>query len=234
MIVSHEHKFIFLKTSKTAGTSIEIALSEFCGPDDVITPIVAEDEAMRTEKGFRGPQNYAAGFGAYFGKRMPRDVARLVIKGKPKERFYHHMPAREAAPLIDPDVWNSYYKICVVRNPFDRVISQYYWKHREGPRPPFDEFLASDQIDRLNRMSWGIYTIDDRVVCDHVCRFENLKDELAGVYKHLGLPGEVDLPRAKGGHRVDKRPYREVLEPHHVERITSVFSKELDHFGYAF
>ena len=28
MIVSHEHKFIFLKTKKTAGTSIELALTE--------------------------------------------------------------------------------------------------------------------------------------------------------------------------------------------------------------
>ncbi|MEL6382956.1 MAG: chondroitin 4-O-sulfotransferase, partial [Cyanobacteria bacterium J06626_18] len=32
MIISHEYKFIFLKTRKTAGTSIEIALSKFCGP----------------------------------------------------------------------------------------------------------------------------------------------------------------------------------------------------------
>jgi hypothetical protein len=39
MIISHEHKFILLKTRKTAGTSIEIALSRFCGDDDVITPI---------------------------------------------------------------------------------------------------------------------------------------------------------------------------------------------------
>jgi hypothetical protein len=30
MIVSHEHKFIFLKTKKTAGTSIELALSALC------------------------------------------------------------------------------------------------------------------------------------------------------------------------------------------------------------
>jgi hypothetical protein len=47
MILSHEHKFIFLRTKKTAGTSIELALSDLCGPDDIITPLTGEDEARR-------------------------------------------------------------------------------------------------------------------------------------------------------------------------------------------
>jgi hypothetical protein len=34
--VSHEHKFIFLKTKKTAGTSIELALTQLCRPDYII------------------------------------------------------------------------------------------------------------------------------------------------------------------------------------------------------
>ena len=47
MIISHAHKFIFLKTKKTAGTSIELALSQLCGPDDVIPPITESDETLR-------------------------------------------------------------------------------------------------------------------------------------------------------------------------------------------
>ena len=37
MIVSHKHKFIFFKTRKTAGSSIQVALANHCGPDDIIT-----------------------------------------------------------------------------------------------------------------------------------------------------------------------------------------------------
>ena len=55
MIVSHEHKFIFLKTIKTAGTSIEAALAQICGPDDIITPY---REASEKDRKGRGPQNF--------------------------------------------------------------------------------------------------------------------------------------------------------------------------------
>ena len=56
MIISHKHKFIFVKTRKTAGTSIEIGLSKFCGPEDIITPLAPRDNKMRDEAGFRGAQ----------------------------------------------------------------------------------------------------------------------------------------------------------------------------------
>ena len=39
MIVSHKHKFIFIKTNKTAGTSVEIALSNSAVDEDIITRI---------------------------------------------------------------------------------------------------------------------------------------------------------------------------------------------------
>ena len=54
MILSHEHKFIYIKTYKTGPTSIEAALSSVCGPKDVITQASEELRGVRQKPA----QNY--------------------------------------------------------------------------------------------------------------------------------------------------------------------------------
>ena len=58
MIINHKYKFIFIKSFKTARTSLEIAVSKFCDNKDIITPIIEEDEKIRKALNYRGPQNY--------------------------------------------------------------------------------------------------------------------------------------------------------------------------------
>ncbi len=67
MIISHKHRFIFIKTGKTAGTSIETYLSPFCGKDDVLTPFGIE------EKGHQ-PRNFSG-----FKNHMPGHKIRSII-----------------------------------------------------------------------------------------------------------------------------------------------------------
>ena len=37
MIISHKHKFIFVRPRKTAGTTMQNVLSTICGEEDIIT-----------------------------------------------------------------------------------------------------------------------------------------------------------------------------------------------------
>jgi hypothetical protein len=59
MIISHKHKFIFIKPQKTAGTSVELMLSRICGDKDVITPLGFDpDPNVREKHNATPPQNY--------------------------------------------------------------------------------------------------------------------------------------------------------------------------------
>lgn len=78
MIISHKHKFIFVKTRKTAGTSVEIALSRHLGPDDIITPISPDDEKLRAERCDLGPQHYLE---TSLWNYSPRDWVRRMRHG---------------------------------------------------------------------------------------------------------------------------------------------------------
>lgn len=230
MIISHKYKFIFIKTEKTAGTSIEIALSKFCGKNDIITPISKEDEETRKNLGYRSPQNCFAPLSAYDW----RSVRNFVFKGKRKLKFYNHIHAREIKKLIGDDIWNSYYKFCFERNPWDKVISHYYWCHKDEPRPSISEFITSKKVLNLRRNGRGAYTIDDTIVVDKVCRFENLKEELEMARIRLGIPEPLNLPRAKSKYRKDKRRYEDILAEPDKDMISKIFNEEIHQMNYQF
>ena len=228
MIISHRYKFIFLKTRKTAGTSIEIALSRFCGEKDVITPITPRDEITREELGHRGPQN----FRVPLIKHTPKGWARLLVRRK-RDIYYNHMPAEEIRPLVGTRIWNEYFKFCFERNPWDKAISLYFWRtQRHEVRPSLLDFLRSIRADRLS--NFEIYGIDGDITVDHVGLYENLDSELEWIAALLKLPEEIRLPRAKGAFREDRRHYRDVMGREERSIIEQICAREIAHFGYSF
>jgi hypothetical protein len=230
MILSHKYRFIFIKTNKTAGTSIEIALSKFCGPDDVITPISPEDEELRKNLGYRAPQNFQYSIWDY----SIRDLVTAVLRYKRKAKFYNHISVREVATQIEKKVWDSYYKFCFERNPWDRVVSLYYWKFKTEPRPTILEFVESSAPIILKRRGYELYTINGDIAVDKVCRYESLSEELEQIRDRLGFSDELELPRAKSRFREDKRSYRDILGEKEKAKIAELFRDEINLFGYNF
>ena len=230
MILSHKHKFIFLKTNKTAGTSIEIALSKICGEDDIITPISAVDEEKRRQAGYRGPQNYLLPPSQYSLK----DWAKRILRGEKKRQFYNHISAREVKQAIGDEIWNSYYKFCFERNPWDRVISHYYWHYKTEPRPSILEYLDSDKPEKIKQRGFGVYTIDGELAVDKVYKFEELSDSLEDIRQKLDITETFELPRTKSGTRKDKRSYQEILSEAEKNRVASLFNEEIRLFDYRF
>ncbi|MCC5808670.1 MAG: hypothetical protein JJU00_20250 [Opitutales bacterium] len=217
-----------MKTSKTAGTSLEIALSQFCGENDIISPIQRKDERIRVELGYPKAQNYLAPLSDYSVK----DIFDLIRKRKRKVRFFSHISAKEASRFISPEIWNSYFKFCFERSPWERVISAYYWKNQSPPRPTISDFLTAETIRDLMSKGKDIYTINNNIVVDRIFKYEELEKNLDSIRKTLMLPSEIRLPMAKAGHRKDHRDYTQILTPHEIRLIGDHFKDVIDLMDY--
>lgn len=223
MIISHKHKFVFIKTTKTAGTSVEIALSKHCGDQDIITRLHPDDEALREQKGYLGKQN---------------EVQKLT-DGK-ELRFFNHAPARRARRLIGPERWNGYFTFAFDRNPFDRVVSAYFYikKNRiaQGTwdeHMTFSRFVSNEKrLQSLHENGWGLYTQNDAIIVDKVYQFEALNDAMLNIYSLIGIDENQPLEKTKVSKR--KNSYRDIYNSNDRAIVSRVFEKEIETFGYCF
>lgn len=234
MIISHRHRFIFLKTRKSAGTSVELALSRLAGPDDVLTKLSSESEPMRAGRG-RGGQNDRGRFNPLpemlLGSlRTKHRAVREYLSGR---KFWNHMPAFLIRCRAGREVYDSYFKFCFERNPWDKTISHYYWlRHRRGlDGLDFAEYLRMRRFP----VDFPRYTIGGRPAVDWIGRCERLGEDLAEALARVGVEPDVTLPRAKGGYRDPaSRPYQRFLEPEHREAIGRAYAREIALLGYRF
>ena len=207
MIASRAHRFVFIKTRKTAGTSIEIALSRHCGPADLVTRISADDEELRAAAGGVGPQN-----------------------DDTDPSSYAHMGARRVIEVIGRETWDDYFTFAVERNPFDVVASSFRYSARKPTfTKTFAEFVRTPR--RLHRLALNerLYRLGGKVIVDVVYRYEELPDAVADISSRLGL--DLDLPHAKQG---TGPHYRELYGPGDAEIVAERFARTIREFGYAF
>ena len=229
MILSHKHKFIFIKTAKTAGTSIEVFLSKHCGPDDIVTPIAPplEGHQPRNYEGFINPLPEIL-------ERPGKIFSALQHSFTSRNKFYNHMPARQIRNRVPADVWNDYFKFCVERNPWDKVLSHYHMHAaRESGSLSLDEYLARGRFP----INYFRYTdrSGTKLIVDRVLRYENLLAELGQVFSQLKIPFDGKLGvAAKSEYRTDRRPYQEVFNDRQRRIVEKAFAKEIELHGYNF
>lgn len=225
MIISHSRKFIFIKSAKTAGTSLEAALSNYCSGGDVVTPL-GDYEFNRDETG------------------------RWVHRAMNSEGFEQHEWGARIRDKVGLDVWSDYFKFSIARNPWDRVVSLFTWKSRNDPchtpgsafaddAPGSEERLADirEKFARFVRGGWQtndrFYIIDGQCCVDLVIRYESLAEDTLEVCRRLGIPA-IELPRLKSGFKPGKFHYSQYYDAESRAIVAERHGTDIRLFGYEF
>ena len=199
MIICHTHKFIYLKTPKTAGTSIEVFFEQFCEEGDIV------GKRGKGEKKLLSPPDW-----------------------------YHHMHAPVVRRKIGRKIWNSYFKFCAVRNPWDLVVSRYWYAcRRESVNPKFQDLIANRRSHKNNFPKY--HSIRGKFAMDFCIRYERLHEDIQHVCSVLSLPCDLStLPTLKSQFRKSPDHYSLYYSEESKERIREHFCDEIERFNYAF
>lgn len=218
-MIAHKLKTIFIHITKSAGSSIEVALNEVEKRDDgAIDPATGD-----------------------FVK---------VVTGPEK-----HMTARAVQEFVGDEVWNSYYKFSVVRNPFDRFHSLWWNGRYVGKRhslafQQFTDFALHRTLKgRLRKWRTGEWKVHQRfwpqarflqskngkMEIDQVLHFESISEDFAELANRIGLPS-THLPKVLMENRrpESRHCYADDYDDQTRAIVADFYRDDIETFGYDF
>jgi len=210
VIISHKYKFIFIKPEKTAGSSLEIALSKYCDQNDIITTI--GEEYIRKKHGYLGPRNYYSNNIDYvnFSKILKHNTKSFIktfkiikkfidYKNEPyfktfyKNIFYEHINASNIKANVSSKIWDNYFKFTIIRNPVDQFLSYYFHINNSLElikQNPINYFIDAKAASFFRRTK-NKYFINDNIIIDKFINFSQFKSDINFIGKKLMINDDL-------------------------------------------
>jgi Sulfotransferase family len=155
-------------------------------------------------------------------------VAELARQG------HGHLTAAQIYPFLPPGTWESFFKFCAVRNPYDRFVSLCFFYFRNSARmqgDPLGEMKRAISENRSGLFSpQHLYLTDDsgRIAVDRIARCETLQKDFDGILDRIGLPRE----RLQTVNASRHAPYRDYYDEELREMVHAGYARDFDLFGY--
>ncbi len=155
-----------------------------------------------------------------------------------------HLLAWQVREQVGRDIFRAYYKFAFVRNPWDRIVSQFSYMQQ---RPDLMDYLGmtSDtefktylELIRLKEhVQWMpqvrfLLDHDGSVLVDRIGRLESFDEDCAQIFTALGLPidqlpGHVNRSKRQAFHTY-------YSDDEAIEAVADIFSEDISFLGYEF
>ena len=135
---------------------------------------------------------------------------------------------------IGDKIFNEYFKFCVVRNPYDLMVSLFFWNKR--PVGDINNKRFKKFCKKFNKCNKKNIFLDVNNECQYYIRYENLIDDIKIVLGKLGITNYdiSKLPNHKSTMNPKIKHYSEYYDDKTKDIVKHIFKKELEMFNYEF
>lgn len=149
-----------------------------------------------------------------------------------------HVKAEKAKKIIDKidkSIWHSYFKFTVIRNPWDMVVSMYFYRIKaRNMQKGFCKFIK--RISEEKNHNYEIYKINNEYICDYYIKYENLLNGIKHVCEHCKLEN-YNLDNFKNfnsNYRPKKLDYKEMYNQETKKLVEKLYEDYIEKFNYKF
>lgn len=211
MLVSFDHDFLFVHIPKTGGTSVRKALA----------PFAAE------------PLNHWQNRGL----KLLGINTNVKLGSFQSYSYRKHAEISTAQRCIPRDVFARLFKFSFVRNPWDLLVSNYWYildhpshkRYRRVSKMTFPEFVEFAAAKGTGFQKKVISDASGNLLVDQVGFFERLKSDFEKMTDQLSIAAE--LPHLNQVQRAD---YREFYNTKTRNRVAELYREDIEAFEYEF
>jgi hypothetical protein len=153
--------------------------------------------------------------------------------------FRAHDDIKAAQKRMPADKFHDYFKFAFVRNPWNRLVSEYEFllerptHGRHSRVKKLDSFSQFIQMQIPRNDAYQINMLCDRkgqLLMDFVGKLENLQDDWKTVCERIGLPYKA-LPRKNV---TQHRHFQDYYDEESRQLVANHWAREIEMFGYTF
>ncbi|NDY96275.1 sulfotransferase family 2 domain-containing protein [Wenzhouxiangella limi] len=218
MPVNHKYELVFIHIPKSAGSSIEMFLKESSSEPWDLWGKIHDDERLLS----RYP---------HATKVTRKSPDR--IKGLPRADVYHHLIAADVREIIGAERYSAYKRFCVIRNPWDRLVSFYeYGRQRGGLMETKSKTFKEWFFNRpISPQILPYISIDGAVDSGMtMIRFDDLNQELRTFFHSLGLTWSTKVHEKK----TKRLSYHNYYDSEMQKHLARECQADIEFFGFSF
>ena len=215
--INHDLKAVFIHVHKTGGTYISYMLHKYYGFKNYYLRRPDHDKFCMNKKKTNKYLNYE--------NRIHGVLTYYKTSGYINKKMN-----------MTPQKWDSYYKFCFIRNPYDKIVSA--WNHVNRFNIPFQNYMklknTCNDVEYMHIFLPQVRNIINErgiININYIGKFENLEEDFQTILRNIGIKNIVHDVKKEMNKREHKN-FNEYYDQNTLNLVNIILKEDFNMLDY--